>query len=328
MARAAGQLNWTGAKNSKRSLMGWSDGCFSTVGQVFLKPKCQRKEDRAMSAWVSQSSLSDDSAFLDMHDHLPVSLIMTHRRDWATCTPEMSVSEIPEEHRIFSFLPVVDQNAKIIIDGQEFHATIGLFHQDRYAGKHEKIGDYYTPIGENNLIASNASILDYVLQAQDHQCCLIASGYHMRGLVSLSDLQQLPVRAALFGLVTGLEQLMIEVINNKQIGQKDWISLISAGRQKKVKDLISESLVEDAYVDPLLFTQLCDKFDIIQKAKVLELSKVAFNKKAKPIKKLRDDLAHANEFANSPKSAANTSETVNVIIEFRNELVSAMGSNT
>jgi hypothetical protein len=53
-------------------------------------------------------------------------------------------------------------------------------------------------LSEANLIGADASILAFVRDADRHKCRLVVSGCEISGLVSLSDLQRLPVRAALF----------------------------------------------------------------------------------------------------------------------------------
>ena len=41
-------------------------------------------------------------------------------------------------------------------------------------------------------------LLDFVRTADEHSCRLVVDGGRVTGLVSLSDIQKLPVRAALF----------------------------------------------------------------------------------------------------------------------------------
>jgi hypothetical protein len=56
---------------------------------------------------------------------------------------------------------------------------------------------------EENLIGADAGILSFVKGADRRGCRLVMSGAEISGLVSLSDLQKLPVRATvLFALIT------------------------------------------------------------------------------------------------------------------------------
>ena len=74
----------------------------------------------------------------------------------------------------------------------------------------EAIGDDFVPFSEDIVIGADASIIDFVTTADERQTRLVVSGDRVAGLVSLSDLQQLPVRAALFTLITRLEIAMAQ----------------------------------------------------------------------------------------------------------------------
>ena len=67
------------------------------------------------------------------------------------------------------------------------------------------VSDVMRPLSEGNLLGADASILTFIRYADHQKCRLIVSGHEISGLVCLSDLQRLPVRAALFGLVTCLK---------------------------------------------------------------------------------------------------------------------------
>ena len=63
------------------------------------------------------------------------------------------------------------------------------------------------------MIGADASILDFIKEADCRPCRLVVSGTGIIGLVTRSDIQKLPGRAALFALVTGLEISMSEAID-------------------------------------------------------------------------------------------------------------------
>jgi hypothetical protein len=139
---------------------------------------------------------------------------------------------------------------------------------------------------------------------------LVVSGSSITGLVTLSDLQRLPVRAALFALLTGFEIVMTELIR-KRLGADDgWLTFLNRTRQAKLRDEIADSKRADGFVDALLFTQFCDKADIIRKASLLPRSKGELEELFKEIQALRDAVAHANEYAASPTDAKHVSRLV------------------
>ena len=85
------------------------------------------------------------------------------------------------------------------------------------------------------------------------------------GLVSLSDLQQLPVRAALFTLVTSLEIVMAEVITRHWERPEDWMGQLSEQRQGQLQDLIAAAKARDGFVGEIAYTQFGDKKSLIGK---------------------------------------------------------------
>lgn len=148
-------------------------------------------------------------------------------------------------------------------------------------------------LSDANLIEADASILDFLSEVPSRPFRLLVSGKRIDGMVSWSDLQKLPVRAALFGLITGLEIVMADAIRRQYPTADDWLVRLSCGRRKKVREEIESSLENDSEVDALLFTQISDKADIIRKSWDLGESQRRLKEHFRRIGKLRDKLAHA-----------------------------------
>jgi hypothetical protein len=87
---------------------------------------------------------------------------------------------------------------------------------------------------EENLIGADASLLTFIRNADRQMCRLVVSGPEMNGLVSLSDLQQLPVRAALFAMVTHLEITMAQAIRREFNQSEDWMDCLSIERKSNL----------------------------------------------------------------------------------------------
>ena len=136
-----------------------------------------------------------------MHSGLTVKLVSTPRQILKTCKKADPVSDVlaanPEE---FDFIPVLDDSG----DGLSF---VGLFHAADMRKKgivDGSVSGFQLPLAEEHLVGADASILDFVVQADRRPCRLVVSGSQIVGLVTLSDLQRLPVRAALFALLQDL----------------------------------------------------------------------------------------------------------------------------
>ena len=75
----------------------------------------------------------------------------------------------------------------------------------------------------------------------------------------------------------------------------------------------------DGFVDDLLFTQFCDKRDILIKSFPFSRKK-KFRCQLKDIEKLRDRLAHANEYAATREDAQKVCEIVQNLLELRDKI--------
>jgi hypothetical protein len=127
----------------------------------------------------------------------------------------------------------------------------------------------------------------------------------------------------LFALVTGFEITMAESIRRKFAVDEDWMAYLSEGRRAAIKTEIAKSKRDDGFVDALLFTQFCDKADIIRKSIQFAQSKTTVREHLTEIQKLRDNLAHANEFAASPAEAKRVCRVVRSLLALKNEIACA-----
>jgi hypothetical protein len=270
--------------------------------------------------WASSGLSGTGDVFKALHVGLTVGLISTPVNHLKTCTPHELISDVLEHSpEDFDFLPVVD-------DDDQF---IGMFHAAAYRDRRTlwTVWQSYMPLSENYLIGADASILDFLIDADDKQCRLVISGTKVVGLVSLSDLQKLPVRAALFALITGLEITMADIIRMKYPNNDDWIYTLTKTRQEKIKEEHKKAKSDDGFVDSLLFTQFCDKRDIL-KEKLPERQRNTIDETLVSIENLRNSVAHANEYASTPHQAKSVCSVVRNLLNVMDQLqeqLAAMG---
>jgi len=173
-------------------------------------------------------------------------------------------------------------------------------------------------------IGADASIIDFVLTADKQPTRLVISGDQVTGLVNLTDLQKLPVRAALFALITRLEIAMADEIENEfpsvNAETPGWFGYLSKGRKDKILQTAHGAKDNDGFVSYIHFSQFSDKADILMKMNVFTESK-GLKTRFKTIRKLRDAIAHANHYATSPCEALKTCETVKSILQLTNHLI-------
>ena len=247
---------------------------------------------------------------------LSVDMIMTPRAELQTCRRDEIASNVAERNiKNFSSLPVVGGDKRIL----------GLYEAARWFGKgapQQVIGDDFEPFSEDMVIGADASIIDFVKRADERPTRLVVSGDRVAGLVSLSDLQQLPVRAALFTLITRLEMAMAERIDKEWDTDDgaEWLEVLSEDRQVIVQKAIDRAKMEDGFVSEIAFSQLADKATIIRKKRLIPGSATRLKRDFNEIVRLRDDIAHANYYAETPVMAGKVCSAVRTILQIEEAL--------
>jgi hypothetical protein len=250
-----------------------------------------------------------------LQEGLTVSLISTKRADFMTCFQDELLSMAIERNRghQFDFLPVRDATTDRIVGLVEIAPLMQSAVAEGF------VRSVMRPLSEENLIGADANILAFVRDADHHKFRLVVSGNEISGLVSWSDLQRLPARAALFGLVTYLEITMTNAIRSEFNGSDAWLDRLPSKRRKILRGKIEEAQVGDGLVDRLLFTQFSDKVKIIHRSGHLKAGSDPFEDELNTIGVLRNYLVHANDYASSNDAAAQTSRTVRLIDKWTEE---------
>lgn len=259
-----------------------------------------------------------DDAFMEYQAGLTVSLISTPHDRLTVCRPDEPVNQARQraDDRRFDYLPVMDCST-----GES--RIVGLFSARRPTSNFpdgEVVSEEMVGLSDANLIGADASIGDFILGVESRPICLTVSGQRIDGLVSWTDLQKLPVRATLFGMITGLELSMSCAIECKFDGGDGWMRNLSSGAQSKIRERVKQSTVDDGEIDKLLHTQFHDKATIVRKSISLGQSSSKADQALKRIKELRDLVAHANNYAGSFANAKHLARTIRELIEIQKRL--------
>ncbi len=281
-------------------------------------------EDAARQVPWASSSLGDDPHLTMeiLQRGLSVDLIATARSDLETCSHDEMLTTVVDRNRRnqFDFLPVLGP----AIDGAGAPGRIiGLIEIAPFMSAPTPDGQVHASmraLSEENLIGADASILDFVRNADLQVCRLVVSGHEISGLVTLSDLQRLPVRVALFGLVTHLEITMANAIHSEFGRTEGWIDRLPENRQQKLRYEIAKARGKEGLVDALLFTQFADKVTIIRTSPYFLFSKNNFKNELEQIRSLRDHLVHANDYAASVEAASQVCRTARLVDKWSKEL--------
>lgn len=268
------------------------------------------------SDWRKSSPGGADS-YETLHSGLTVRMISTPREKLRTCGRDEQIADVLRRNSDdFDFLPVTETS-------EPKGRFAGLFPaaEIRKTGKVEgSISEAFYSLSEDFLIGADATILEFIQQADERPCRLVVSGPQIVGLVSLSDLHRLPVRAVLFALITGLEMTMADYIRLSLPNEDDWMNLLSTSRRQMIDEKKRKAKASDDFVETLLLAQFCDKKFILKNIYRGNRSKSALEQLLSRVENLRNNVAHANEYAATADSARNICSVVRDLILLRKEI--------
>lgn len=264
--------------------------------------------------WASNHDPSFE-ALSRVQGSLTVDLIMAPRAVFKTCmTVETAAAIKGRNQDEFSYFPVVDYRDSVL----------GLYNAERWfkmEAPDSPIGDDYQRLSEDIVIGADASIFDFMLRAETHPTNLVVSGNKIAGLVSLSDLQQLPVRAAIFALITSLEMAMANRIERHWHGEPDgWHKHLTDDGRKALVKKIKRAKNDNSYVGDVVLSEFSDKCKVLWEGNLLHNWIDGNPDILDRARLLRNDLAHGKQFAESPTRAAEACKLVREIMKIKKVL--------
>jgi hypothetical protein len=166
-------------------------------------------------------------------------------------------------------------------------------------------------LDQSILITSGSSVLRYIEEATASPCRLVIRDTRIAGIVTISDLQKLAVRPALFVLVTHLELLMAAAIRAqfRERPDEDWLGKLG-NRRLAVEQNWQKLKADSLEIDLISATQFADKRQILAKSELLQCTRIRAEREFGAIEDLRNGLAHANNYASTKETAHKTIEAV------------------
>ena len=113
---------------------------------------------------------------------------------------------------------------------------------------------------------------------------------------------------------------MMSAIRKWYGDEEVWMSNLSDDRRRILEEQRSISLAKDGLIDSLLLTQFCDKKQLAFKRYQGQRSKTSLKDVLNKIERLRDCVAHANDYASSPEQASEVCMVVRNLVELRGEM--------
>jgi predicted transcriptional regulator len=240
------------------------------------------------------------TAFASIEASSTVRLISTFEPNLIFCQEDDLVHNVCEcdRYRPFDYLPV-----------KRGDRIIGLLSLEKVRSNSDAGFDpvfkHMKQIDDTVLVSSDVGILSFVEHAEEHPCRLVVSGMKLDGIVTLSDLQKLPVRPSIFFLITHLELLMATTLRSTFNDDGDWLKLLSQNRQDRIEEKWNALKMGNMDIDRILATDFCDKRDLILKLGLFHsgITRKQATKQLKSIERLRDHVAHAGDIASTQDKA-------------------------
>jgi hypothetical protein len=160
-----------------------------------------------------------------------------------------------------------------------------------------------TSLNEKMFMSAREPLVSFLETADAHRFRLLVDGTSIVGIVTLSDLQKLPVYSALFSLIAGVELMLVEWIRRESDGDDNaWLQHLTPNqrgridryrRQAAAKNLEIERLSHASFGQEILAAIGMGLFEMEPELRsgLTELAE------------LRHQVCHAADFAATPADA-------------------------
>lgn len=255
-------------------------------------------------------AINADHVFAALERGSTVELIATVEPDLIYCDAALPLHDAlyDPSRKAFDFLPVRR-------DGR----IVGLLRRAEMAaarpraadpGMNFTVADAMQVLDESILISADAGLLTFISQADQQPSRLVIKGTRITGIVTISDLQKLPVRPVLFTLVTHVELLLSEVLRVRFGAGDGWLDALAGDRRSKIDGKWRKLHHSNMAVDRLVAAEFGDKSDALMRSMELPLPKNQARKELYAIEELRNSVTHAGDYALTPATALRTVEAV------------------
>jgi hypothetical protein len=238
----------------------------------------------------------------------PVSLISTSRR-LLVCRSASDTTELEKDPALSEF----DQVPLTGSDGRRIDAMYV-----RGAG--------FLSLHADMFMAADAPLISFLETADRQSFRLLIAHEEVVGLVTLSDLQRLPVYSLLFGLVIAVEALLVEWIRRACHDDTDaWLFHLDSHRKREIEKYFVKAQRANVAIDRLSCASFTDEINAAFGLGLFERGN-EHHGRLQALVELRNDVCHAKEFAQTPERALLLPERARDADTLANWLQEAIGT--
>jgi hypothetical protein len=203
-------------------------------------------------------------------------LVVRQKRHWSGFASESEIKD-------FDHVPITEEDQ-----------IVGVF--DRESGSLRELS-------ETMFMASNASLLSFVENADQRKFAFLVHESQIVGIVTLSDIQKLPVYCVLFGLLMSIEMLLMEWIRKVCRDDPDkWIIHLDDRVKRGIEDHWKRAQVKNVALDKLSCASFANEMTAARGLGLFS-SNESVSVSLERLNELRDLVCHGKEFALTPHRA-------------------------
>jgi hypothetical protein len=239
-----------------------------------------------VNRWASRPVGTSAGSFLAaVRSEIPVALIATPRVD-LMCQRQDRWEEIAEgpDFADFDHVPITDEHGVEIV--AVFVRGTGL-----------------VALRENMFMASDAPLISFLESADQQSFRLLLEDCKVSGLVTLSDVQKLPVYSVLFSLLVAVEMLLMDWIRAAcGLKEDQWLDFLRSGQRSAIERHWNEAVKQNLGIDRLSCATFGQEIDAANGLGLFKDSE-GRRKGLEALATLRNKVCHAAEFAPTPELA-------------------------
>jgi hypothetical protein len=173
--------------------------------------------------------------------------------------------------------------------------NVPLIEGNEIVGVYEREKDAVRGLSETMFTASDASLLSFVENADTRKFVFLVRENEIVGIVTLSDIQKLPVYCVLYSLLISVEMLLVELIRRACRAEPEkWLGYLDRESRRKIEDFWRKSRQENLTLDRLSCASFGNELTAAHGLGLISSDESATLRR---LNGLRDLVSHGKEFA-------------------------------